>query len=115
MVARFTQLEELPQRKATQVKNKWGDLVRQVRAQGSVAVTNHDRVEMVVMEAGRYREMAALLAAAEDRRRSTLAELTAEFDQHLAALKDSDARERIEAAMKARGRVMPRPKAGASF
>jgi hypothetical protein len=44
-----------------------------------------------------------------------LAELTAEFDRHLAALKASDAHERIDAAMASRGRVTPRPKAGASF
>ncbi len=115
MITGFLQIEELPHRNATQVKNKWGDLVRQVRAHGSVAVTHHDKVEMVVVEAGQYREMAALVGGIKGRHQTAMAELTAEFDQHLAALKAPDARERTEATMASRGRVTPRPKAGASF
>jgi hypothetical protein len=115
MKAGFLQIEELPHRNATQVKNKWGDLVREVRASGGVAVTHHDKVEMVVVEVGQYREMAALVEGVKGRQQAVLAELTTEFDQRLAALKAPDARARIEAAMASRGRVTPRPKAGASF
>jgi len=115
MAARLPQIEELPRRNATEVKNKWGDLVREVRANGSVAVTHHDKVEMVVVEAARYREMAALVDDIDARRRSALADLAAEFDRHLAALKAPDARRRVDAAMASRGRATPRPKAGASF
>jgi len=111
----FPEIEELPRRNATQVKNKWSDLVREVRASGTVAVTNHDKVEMVMVEAGKYREMAALVAGAKRRHQATLAELAAEFDRHLAELKAPEARERVEAALASRGRVMPRPKAGTSF
>ena len=115
MTSAFRQVEQLPHRKATQVKNQWGDLVREVRASGSVAVTHHDKVEMVVVEVGRYREMAALVEGINGRRQTALAELSAEFDRHLAALQAPDARDRVEAAMASRGRVTPRPKAGASF
>ena len=115
MAARLPQIEELPRRNATDVKNRWGDVVREVRANGSVAVTHHDKVEMVVVEVGRYREMAALVEDIDARRRTALADLAAEFDRHLAALKAPDARQRVEAAMETRGRATPRPKAGASF
>ncbi|HWK47805.1 MAG TPA: hypothetical protein VNT30_23985 [Stellaceae bacterium] len=115
MVTGFLRIEELPRRNATQVKNKWSDLVRQVRASGSVAVTHHDQVEMIVVEAGKYREMTALVEAAQERQQATLAELTAEFDRHLATLKAPDTGERVEAAMASRGQAMPRPKAGTSF
>ena len=115
MAARLPQIDELPRRNATDVKNRWGDLVRQVRATGSVAVTHHDKVEMVVVEAARYREMAALVEDIDTRRQAALADLAAEFDRHLAALKAPDARKRGEAAMAARGRATRRPKAGASF
>jgi hypothetical protein len=115
MKAGFPQIEGLPRRNATQVKNKWGDLVREVRASGGVAVTHHDKVEMVVVEVGQYRDMVALVEGMRGRQQAALAELTTEFDRHLAALKAPDARERIEAAMASRGRVTPRPKAGASF
>ena len=114
MAARLPQIEELRRRNATEVKNKWGELVREVRANGSVAVTHHDKVEMVVVEAGRYREMAALVDGIDGRRQAALAELTAEFDRHLAALQAPDARQRVDATMAARGRVTPRPKAGTS-
>jgi antitoxin (DNA-binding transcriptional repressor) of toxin-antitoxin stability system len=115
MITGVLQLEELPRRNATQVKNKWSDLVREVRASGSVAVTNHDKVEMVVMEAGKYREMATLIEGAKERHQATLAELTAEFDQRLAELKAPKARKLVENALASRGQVMPRPKAGTSF
>ena len=50
MAPSLPQIDELPRRNATQVKNQWRDLVREVRASGSVAVTNHDTVEMVVVD-----------------------------------------------------------------
>lgn len=111
----FLHIDALPRRNATQAKNKWSDLVREVRKTGGVAVTHHDRVEMVVMDAERYREMVALVDAAQDRRQASLAELTADFDRRLAALQAPDARKRAEAAMASRGRTTPRPKAGATF
>jgi len=114
MSAGFQKIDDLPQRNATQVKNQWGDLVRTVHKTGSVAVTTHDRVEMVVMDAERYQEMIALVEGAQQRREAALAELTAEFDRHLAQLQSPDTRDRLEAAMDSRGRV-PLPKAGPSF
>ena len=115
MIPSFRHVEDLPRKNATEVKNRWGDLVREVRAHGSVAVTNHDKVEMVVVEVGQYREMAALVEGVQGRHQAALAELAAEFDRRLAALKAPDARGRIDTAMASRGRVRPRPKAGASF
>ena len=108
-------IEDLPQRSATKVKNRWADLVREVRAAGSVAVTQHDRVEMVVMDAATYRRAAALAEDAKTRQQATLAELTAEFDRRLAGLKSPETRGRVESVMAARGRAKRRPKAGVSF
>jgi antitoxin (DNA-binding transcriptional repressor) of toxin-antitoxin stability system len=115
MTAGLPQIEELPRRNATQVKNRWSELVREVRACGTVAVTHHDRVEMVVVEAAKYREMAALVEAAKGRQQASLSELAAEFDRHLAALQQPDTGDRIEAALDSQGRVAPRPKAGPSY
>jgi rRNA processing protein Krr1/Pno1 len=115
MGADAVELERLPRKKASEVKNKWRDLVRDVRTFGSVAVTNHDTIEMVVVEARRYQEMAAAVDAAKARNKVALAELSADFDKRLAALKTPEARDRIEAVMAAKGRLKRRPKAGASF
>src|SRR5215472_768844 len=103
MIPSVRQVEDLPRRNATEVKNRWGDLVREVRAHGSVAVTNHDKVEMVVVEVSRYREMAAVVEGARGRQQAALAELAEEFDRRLAALKAPDARERVDRAMMSKG------------
>ena len=115
MATRIRKLEDLPRRNSTQVKNRWSDLVHEVRASGSVAVTSHDRIEMVVVDAGKYREMEALVEEAERGKKNALAELTAEFDRHLASLHDGDTPRRMTSAMAARGRTKARPKAGPSF
>ena len=115
MTAPLPKIDELPRKKATEVKNRWGDLLRQVREQGTVAITAHDKVELVVVEARRYAEAAALLGSVEARREKELAELTADFDRHLARLKEPGVRERVDAALEARGRATPRPKAGSSY
>jgi prevent-host-death family protein len=111
----FARLEELPRRTSSEAKNQWSALSRDVRARGSVAVTHHGRVEMVVVDAAIYREMAALVEDAKTRDRASLAELTAEFDRHLERVQAPEARERADAAMESRGRATPRPKAGPSF
>ena len=94
MVTGIPQVEKLLHRNATEVQNRWGDLVREVRASGSVAATHHDRIEMVGVAVGKYREMAALVENINGRRQAALAELTAEFDRHLESLNAPDARKR---------------------
>jgi hypothetical protein len=56
-----------------------------------------------------------IFEGAKGRQQAALAEVTAEFDRRLAALKAPDVCERMEAVMASEGRVLPRPKAGASF
>jgi prevent-host-death family protein len=108
-------LEKLPQRNATQVKNKWADVVREVRKLGSVAITQHDRVEMVVMNAETYRKISALAEEARARSEADLAELSADFDRRLASFNTEGIRDRVESVMSARGRIKRRPKAGAIY
>jgi prevent-host-death family protein len=115
MTTDFVQIEELPRRTSTEVKNQWSALAREVRARGSVAVTHHGKVEAVIMDADAYRKMAALVEETRARDRATLVELAAEFDRHLELLRAPAASERAAAAMDSRGRVRPRPKAGAAF
>lgn len=67
-------IDELPRRNATEAKNRWGRLVREVRALGAVAITNHGYVEVIVIDAGKYRELVALVDAAEERRKAALEE-----------------------------------------
>jgi len=115
MPAALRKIEDLPRRNATEVKNEWGKLKREARVSGGVVVTHHGEDAMVVMDADRYREMVALAETAQGRRRATIAELSAEFDRHLAQLQARDTHERMDAVLASRGRTRTRPKAGASF
>lgn len=69
-------IEELLRWNATEAKNRWGGLVREARALGAIAITSHGYVEMVVIEAGKYRELVALLGAVEEHRKAAREELS---------------------------------------
>jgi PHD/YefM family antitoxin component YafN of YafNO toxin-antitoxin module len=108
-------IDEIPRRSATEVKNQWGDVIRDLRASGSVALTQHNNVEMVLVDASLYRSMEALDEAETERRRQVIANLDAEFEQRLAAMRDGHMRKRVEGVMAARGRSKKRPIVGESY
>jgi prevent-host-death family protein len=108
-------LEKLPQRNAAQVKNKWADVVRDVRKLGSVAVTQHNQIEMVVMSAETYQKIAALAEEARAHSEAGLAELSADFDRRLASFKTEGIRDRVENVKSARGHIKRPRKAGTTY
>jgi prevent-host-death family protein len=115
MMTALPALHDLPRQNASQVKNKWGDLVRQVRQSGSVAITHHAAVEMVLLDAATYEQLTQDLLAFNAREQSMLEELSARFDSRLAVLQQPDAAARLNALFEARGQLVRRPKAGASY
>ena len=115
MIHELPLLDDLPRRNASQVKNKWGDLVRLVQTSGSVAVTNHSAVEMVVLDASTYRQLTEDIQALKAREQTVLNELAQRFDARLAVLQQPDAARKMTAVFKARGQLVQRPKAGVSF
>jgi prevent-host-death family protein len=115
MAAVLLMPEELPTRPASQVKNRWGDVVRQVRESGSIAVTNHSAVEMVLIDTATYRRMAETMRALEEKEQSVLDGLDQSFRDRLAVLQAPDAAQRVAGLFAARGQSRQRPKAGASF
>lgn len=108
-------LKTLPQRSATQVKNRWADVVREVRKFGSVAITQHNQVEMVVMDAETYQKISAHAEEARARGEVGLAALSDDFDRRLASFKTDGIRDRVENVMSARGRIKRPAKAGATY
>lgn len=120
MTAALPKLDELPRQNATQVKNRWGEVVRLVRQTGSVAITNHSTVEMVLLPAATYERVAQQLEALQSQQASRLDELSARFEARLAGLQQPEAPAQVEALFAARGRLgahgpARRPKAGSSF
>jgi prevent-host-death family protein len=115
MIAELPKLEDLPRQSASDVKNKWREVVREVREAGSVAITNHSSVEVVLMNAEAYRQLAASAAALKEREASVLDELSAQFNERLASLQAPDAAQKAGAVFKRRGKLSTRPKAGTAF
>ena len=115
MITTLPALHDLPRQNASQVKNKWGEVVRQVRQSGSVAITNHAAVEMVLLDAATYQQLTEDLQTLGAREQTVLAELSARFDSRLAVLQQPEAAQQVVDLFAARGRLARRPKAGASF
>jgi prevent-host-death family protein len=113
--AELPKLEDLPRQTASDVKNKWREVVREVREAGSVAITNHSSVEVVLVNAEAYRQLAASAAALKERESAVLEELSAQFEQRLASLQVSDAAHKAAAVFQRKGRLSTRPKAGTAF
>jgi PHD/YefM family antitoxin component YafN of YafNO toxin-antitoxin module len=115
MITELPGLDELPRQNASQVKNKWGEVVRLVQELGSVAVTNHSAVEMVLIRAATYRQLVQEILALNAREQVVLDELASRFNSHLAALQQPDAARKVKALLAVKGKLTKRPRAGASF
>jgi prevent-host-death family protein len=108
-------LARLPRQSASHVKNKWGDVVRQVQEMGSVAITNHSAVEMVLVDASTYRQLITDMMTLKAREQSVLGELAERFNARLALLQEPNAQHKVTDLFNSRGKIARRPKAGASF
>lgn len=115
MLTYLPELSALPRQTASQVKNRWGEIVRLVRQSGSVAITNHALVEMVVLDAATYQELTLEVQALKAREHSALEELTGRFDQRLALLQQPAAADGVQSLLRAGGRLEHRAKAGTSY
>jgi prevent-host-death family protein len=103
MITELPNIQELPRQNASQVKNKWADLVRQVRQSGSVAVTNHSAVEMVLLDASTYQQLTEEIQALKAREQTALDELTNRFNARLAVLQQPDAAQKLKSLFDAKG------------
>lgn len=109
------QLSELPRQNATQVKNQWGEVVRLVRQNGSVAITNHSNVEMVLLQASTYEQLAQELQSLKSQKQAQLQDLAQRFEQRLAGLQQPEAPAQVQALFASKGKLARRPKAGAGY
>ena len=115
MAIELRDLNDLPRQNATQVKNRWGDVVRLVRQSGSVAITHHANVEMVLLPAATYEQVTRELQVLKLQKQSQLDELAQRFEARLATLQHGAAPQQLQSLLDARGQLTRRPKAGAMF
>jgi prevent-host-death family protein len=115
MLIDLPSLDQLPRQSASQVKNRWRDVVREVHEAGSVAITNHSAVEMVLVDAATYQQLTASAATLKAREQSVLDQLAAEFDDRLAVLQRRDAPAKVASVFASKGKLARKPKAGSTF
>jgi len=115
MFAAMIDIDALPRREATEVKNKWGVVTRQVKAVGRIAITNRKEVELVVMSAEEYRRLMVKVGEAESQQQRTLAQLTARFEEKLSNLQNPGAPKRLDNFFATEGQAAAGPIAGADF
>ena len=115
MLANLPELDQLRRQTASDVKNRWREVVRGVRETGSVAITNHAEVELVLVDANTYRQLTEGAAALKARERSVLNQLEADFDKRLSELRQPDSARKLDAVFASKGKLAKRPKAGAGY
>jgi PHD/YefM family antitoxin component YafN of YafNO toxin-antitoxin module len=115
MLTALPTLAQLPRQNASHVKNKWAEVVRHVHQVGTLAITNHANVEMVLLDAATYEQLHQDIEAFNAREQSVLDELTRRFNERLSVLQGPEAPRKIDAVLGAEGKLRTKPKAGATF
>lgn len=106
-------LESLPASHAK--KPGWPSVVRTVRRERVVVMTNHDEPEVVMMTPEEYVRIAEIVNRARIKADEELVALRERFDARLASLQDPGASDRLRAAARAPVRLEGAPRAGSSY
>ena len=110
------QVEKLAQVPASDVKKRgWRGVMRTLREQGVVVITNHDEPEAVIIPVGEYARFLDAARQAESRTMSELHALRLRFDERLAALRAPDAGTRLRTVMRRPARLRGKVKAGTGY
>jgi PHD/YefM family antitoxin component YafN of YafNO toxin-antitoxin module len=116
MSTRRAQIEKLPQLRASDVKKRgWRGVMRTLREQGVVLVTNHDEPEAVIIRVNEYAGLLEVAEQAQSRTASDLDALRRRFDDRLAALRAPDAGARLRSVMRGPARLRGKVKAGTGY
>lgn len=109
-------IEELARLPASDVKKRgWRGVIRTLREQGVVLVTNHDEPEAVILPVDEYAGLLEVARQAESRMASELDRLRRRFDERLAALRALDAGARLRSVMRGPAKLRGKVKAGTGY
>lgn len=112
MAAEALAIENMPRWTATHARNAWRQLMLKVQSAGGVAITNHDKIEIVVLSADDYNR---LIASMDADKQAMLDRLTARFDASLVSLNEPGVAHKAKRLLAAKGRIRHAPKAGKTF
>ena len=106
----------LPRVPASDVKRRgWRGVMRTLRSEGAVLVTNHDQPEAVILAADEYAALVERAQQAESRVESDLAALRRRFDERLATLGTPGAGDRLRSVMRGPAKLRGKVKAGTTY
>ena len=87
----------------------------ELRAEGPIVVTNHEKPEAVILPVAAYDALMQLLEQSETRIEASLAALRDSFDERLAVLQERSAGKRLRTALQGRVRLGGKVKAGIRY
>ncbi len=106
----------LPTLPASDVKKRgWRGLMRTVRKDGAVVITNHREAEAVVLEIAEYEALIQLVEQSSERGATELDALRRRFDERLSALRRPGAADRLRAVARGPAKLGGKVKAGKTF
>lgn len=110
-------LREEPRRvPASDVKKSgWRSLMRSVQAGGAVVVTNHNSAQAVILGIEEFEFLVREAGKREQEAELAVVALRDSFDQRLAALRATDAADRLRSLATTPARLGGKVKAGATF
>lgn len=109
-------LADLPRTQASDVKKRgWKGVMRTLKVEGKVVVTNHNEPEAVIIPVEEYAALVQLVRQAASKTAADLEALRRRFDERLAALDAPDAGDRLRAVMRGRARLGGKVKAGTGY
>ena len=109
-------IEDLQAVPASDVKKRgWRGVMRTLRDEGIVLVTNHDEPEAVILSPKEYAGLLEIAGQADARAASELDALRVRFDARLARLRAPDAGARLRSVMRSPARLRGKVKAGAGY
>jgi PHD/YefM family antitoxin component YafN of YafNO toxin-antitoxin module len=116
MPTNLDQIENLHAVPASDVKKRgWRGVMRTLDEKGVVLVTNHDEPEAVIIPVKAYQGLLAMVDQAESRAASELEALRLRFDERLAALRTSDAGDRLRSVTRRPAKLRGKVKAGTRY
>ena len=114
--AAFVPVAKLPRTSASDLKKLgWRGMMRVLRSNGKLLVTNHDEPEAVIIPVAEYHALMQLVEQSEAQTESALAGLRQSFDERLSVLQGRSAATRLQSSIRGRAKLGGKVKAGSGY
>jgi hypothetical protein len=109
---RLQPLVSLPTSTPSRLKAKWSDIVREVSAQGAVAIKSGSAVGVVILSAEAYCRLVKVSSTVTQPEPPDLEDLSVQFNRRRARLQETQARRKLHGVLDAKGKAKRAPVVG---